>query len=63
MSPIIVFIALPLVEFVAVVLYMRRGAFTQEKRVKLIIIVLSFIVLNVVIGILMVVLFSRLPHT
>lgn len=63
MLPIIVLIALALVELVAVVFYMSRGAFTQEKRVKLVVIVLSFVVLNVVIGIFMEVLFPRLLHT
>jgi hypothetical protein len=62
MSPIIVLVPLAFIELAAVVLYMRRGLLTQEKRVQLIVIVLSLIVLNVVIGIATSVLFPRLLH-
>jgi hypothetical protein len=62
MSPIIVLVPLAFIELAAVVLYMRRGPLTQEKRVQLIVIVLSLIVLNVVIGIATAVLFPRILH-
>lgn len=62
MSPIIVLVPLAFIELAAVVLYMSRGPLTQEKRVRVIVIVLSLIVLNVVIGIVTVVLFTRLLH-
>lgn len=62
MSPILILIPLALIETVVVILYMRKGALTQKKRVQLMAIVLSLIVLNVVIGILASVVLPRLLH-
>ncbi len=62
MSPMIVLIPLALIEFVAIVLYMRKGPFTQEKRVKLAVIVLGLCILDVLVGLFSVVLLLRISH-